>query len=273
MVLSQAVAETWISSTGFVSQNPGPWPPIWIGGDIGGSVPAGNAQTDYQGVYTITGGGTDIGGTSDQFFFSYQNAPSDEYEISIRIDGQASKPDAKVGLMVRADLSADAAFVSIVVTPANGVKVQNRPTKSTTATVTVVNATTSYPVYLKLKGKTSTGKVETFYSPDGSTWTAGPVFSITIPTPPPKVGVVVTSTDTTATSTGTTGPPAVTPLAPSGDGSVDWDAPQEPVDDENTVLPDGRPKYREHTTFVYGPNGFQYSISQVIPVKPDSSTI
>src|SRR5262245_34797838 len=99
MVVSQTVQECWVSTAGFVAQNAGPWPPIWSGQDIGGSVPAGNAQTDYQGAYTITGGGTDIGGTSDQFFFSYQNAPSNEYEISIRIDGQASKPDAKVGIM------------------------------------------------------------------------------------------------------------------------------------------------------------------------------
>lgn len=52
-----------------------------------------------------------------------------------------------------------------------------------------------------------------------------------------------------------------------------WDMPKYPIDDENSVLPDGRPKYREHVTFVYGPNGLSYSISQVIPVKPNSETL
>src|SRR5437879_4228060 len=49
---------------------------IYVPTDVGGPGISGSVGLSA-GTYTLTGGGSDIGGTSDQFFFSYQQLTDD----------------------------------------------------------------------------------------------------------------------------------------------------------------------------------------------------
>ncbi|HTD85345.1 MAG TPA: hypothetical protein VK850_02110, partial [Candidatus Binatia bacterium] len=84
--------------------------------DIGSPTPTGTAQT-VPGGYDITGGGRDIGGTNDQFQFSYQQRTGD-FDVKVRIESLGlSDAWAEAGLMARESLDAGSRFVSVMATP------------------------------------------------------------------------------------------------------------------------------------------------------------
>src|SRR5206468_4652435 len=69
------------------------------------------------GTYTLTGGGSDIGGTSDQFFFSYQQLTGD-FDMRVRVLSlNPSDAWAKAGLMARASLDAGSPFAAALASP------------------------------------------------------------------------------------------------------------------------------------------------------------
>jgi hypothetical protein len=128
----------------------------------GGQVPSGNGLN-------ITGGGTDLGGTNDQFEFSYVQATGD-FDFEVRIDS-LSLADAwsEAGMLAREDLTPGARGVSVMATPSiSGCYFQSR-----TATNGATTLSGSFPVnypntWLRLK---RAGSVFSGYgSVDGRNW-------------------------------------------------------------------------------------------------------
>lgn len=82
---------------------------VW-GDDIGATGIIGNAATDYFGgniFTTVEGAGADIWGASDSFYFVHQPfAPASNV-----VQFNAVNPFAKVGVMIRESLSANAPSV------------------------------------------------------------------------------------------------------------------------------------------------------------------
>ena len=144
-------------------------PPGWSDADIGSPGLAGSA-TYTNGLWTVTGGGADILGTSDQFNFCSTNYTGDGTMIAHVLSLQNSDPSSgwsKAGLMFRNDSTAGSANVSIVATATQGVSFQWRSTAGASSSYSQDGGITA-PVWLKLvrSGGTFTG----FYSTNGSNW-------------------------------------------------------------------------------------------------------
>ena len=72
----------------------------YITQDIGGALPAGGS-VPVAGGYDIQGGGTDIGGTNDQFRFTWQQRAGD-FDVKVRVASLGlSDSWAEAGLMAR----------------------------------------------------------------------------------------------------------------------------------------------------------------------------
>src|SRR5258706_453087 len=89
---------------------------IYTAQDIGNPGPPGAVATLANG-FNLTAGGSDIGGTSDQFTFNYQTCSGD-FDVKVRVEGlDLSDPWAKAGLMARATLTTNSAFAAVFATP------------------------------------------------------------------------------------------------------------------------------------------------------------
>ena len=144
-------------------------PPGWSDADIGSPGLAGSA-TYANGLWTVTGGGSDIWNTADQFNFASTNFTGDGAMIVQVTSLQNSDPGsgwAKAGLMFRNDSSAGSANVSIVATAGQGVSFQWRSTAGGSSSFTMNGGITA-PIWLKLvrSGANFTGS----YSSDGANW-------------------------------------------------------------------------------------------------------
>lgn len=136
--------------------------------DIGG--PAIKGSTSYrQGTYTIAAGGTDIGGTSDQFHFVYQPVSGDA-EIIARVTeiGNANS-GSKAGVMVRESLAANSRHAFMYATAGTGFGFRRRidPGGFTPGTTSGTGAVTGW-VRLVRTGN----RFEAFRSADGNVWTS-----------------------------------------------------------------------------------------------------
>src|SRR5262245_18107597 len=143
-----------------------PLPAPWLAADIGAPLPAGTSSFSNQ-QFTVSVGGADIWGTSDQFRFVYQPVSGD-VDIVTRIDGlTAADPWSKAGVMIRADLSASSAHAFALITGAYGIAFQRRlQPGDITSHTTGENA--NPPRWVRLK---RVGSVVTAYSSsDGGTW-------------------------------------------------------------------------------------------------------
>src|SRR5205814_2088727 len=88
----------------------------YLSTDIGGSTPPGSFSAVGNSV-DVTGGGSDIGGTLDQFQFVYQSQSGD-FDVQVRVQGFSfSDPWAKAGIMARASLSVNSPFAAVFATP------------------------------------------------------------------------------------------------------------------------------------------------------------
>ncbi|HEX2145977.1 MAG TPA: alginate lyase family protein [Glycomyces sp.] len=90
---------------------PSPWESIDVGG--AGAGPGGAAGFDGQ-SFQIEAGGKDIAATSDEFRFTYLRLTGDG-EITARVCHPVSSQYAKVGLMMRESLAAEAAHASMLI--------------------------------------------------------------------------------------------------------------------------------------------------------------
>jgi len=173
------------------------WSPQPVGASSAGSA------TELNGVWTISGAGSDIWGAADSFEFLARSVRGNGLHIVARIDDlQNTHPFAKAGLMVRAGLDANAATALIDVTPGGHIEFMAR-TAASSEMVYLGGANATMPVWLQLSwsaGTNSTGVVASM-STDGVTWTpVGPQPSLPLLTDY-VAGVAVTSHDTSQSTT------------------------------------------------------------------------
>ena len=144
-------------------------PPGWTDSDIGSPGLAGSAGYT-NGNWTVTGGGSDIWGNSDQFNYASATVNGDGTIIAEVASLQNSDPGSgwsKAGLMFRNDSTAGSANVSIVATATNGVSFQWRSTAGGSSYFTAVGGIKP-PVWLRLIRSNS--NFVGSYSINGSTW-------------------------------------------------------------------------------------------------------
>lgn len=147
--------------------------------DIGTPLPSGNTVA-VSGGYNVTGGGRDIGGTSDQFQFSYQQRSGD-FDLKVRIKSLGlSDAWAEAGLMARESLDAGSPFASTIATPSiSGSYFQSR-TAASGATTSSGSFPVNFPhTWLRLQrvGNQFSG----YASFDGESWTLLGTASLALP--------------------------------------------------------------------------------------------
>ena len=137
---------------------------------IGGATPVGAVTPGGDG-YTMTGGGTTVGGLSDSFQFYYQSFVGD-FDVSIRVES-LSLNDAwtKAGLMARESATPNSRYAASMATPAGAGTLFLARTATGGDTT---NRSSTFPVtypntWLRLKrvGTTFTG----YAGLDGASWT------------------------------------------------------------------------------------------------------
>ncbi len=169
--------------------------------DVGTPLLAGNSVTIPEGV-NVTGGGTDIGGTSDQFQFAWKERQGD-FDVRVRVAGVTiSDPYVHAGLMARQTLDANSLFAGVFASsPQLGCFFKDRPgAGAAVETLSSRGFPVNYPLtWLRLRRSASilTG----FASVDGENWTQ--LGSHDFGTLPPKLffGLAVTSDTTNQTAT------------------------------------------------------------------------
>ena len=96
----------------------------FTGEDIGSPALSGSTTRDGN-MITITAGGTDIWGTSDQFHFAHQERGGD-FDIAVRVESVVQADlYTKTGLMVRESLAANARHIMALVFPSNAARNNN----------------------------------------------------------------------------------------------------------------------------------------------------
>jgi regulation of enolase protein 1 (concanavalin A-like superfamily) len=141
-------------------------PSPWQTSTIGSPSPSGSATYSAP-AFSLSAGGVDIWGTSDQFRFVYQQVAGD-LDVVARIDSfTAADPWSKIGVMIRTDLSAGSAHAYAIVSGAHGAAFQRRPSAGATS-LNTAGSMVSAPRWVRLK---RVGTTLTAYSgADGATW-------------------------------------------------------------------------------------------------------
>jgi hypothetical protein len=142
-------------------------PTPWKSSDIG-SVGAVGSAGFYNGVFSISGSGNDIGSTSDAFRFTYRPLKGNSQITARVVTQQNTDPSAKAGVMIRGTLAADSAQAMMIVTPGAGASFQRRLSAGKVSLTSAPYASTA-PLWVRVvrKGTTFSGYV----SLDGVTWT------------------------------------------------------------------------------------------------------
>ncbi len=191
-------------------QPPGICPSAWTCADIGNVAPAAGGQNFSSGsTPTVTGGGSDIWGTSDNFHYAWQPLPAGG-TVSAQVISQGnSSVWAKGGLMIRATTDPGSPYYAVFATPGNGIVVQWRSAQGGTSSQVSIAGTV--PLYLKITATGSAFSAAT--STDGVTWTPIPKSSVTLANlaGAALAGLAVTSHNTGQLSTVTYGSVVVAP--------------------------------------------------------------
>lgn len=191
------IGQIWNGGTGATISSLIATPPVtWQNQDIGSPALAGSAS-GLGGAWTITGGGTDIWGNSDQFHYVHQPLIGDGTIVTCVSSLDASDPWAKTGVMIRESLDADSKNAAVFVTPGNGVRFQRRTTTGGNTTNSS-DSTGAAPHWVRLdrEGDTFTG----YRSVDGTSWTLLGTETISM-TDPIYIGLAVTSHNAGALTT------------------------------------------------------------------------
>jgi len=171
---------------------------VWFRGvpaSVGSFAPKGQAAGP---PITITAGGADIWGTSDEFHFAYKQFSGVGSIAAKVVSLSNTDPWAKAGVMMRETLDAGAKHIAMVVTPGSGVSLQLRATTGSDSEEAATIAGVEAPQWVRLtrSGNTFTGE----YSANGTTWQT--VGSMTMPILTNLyAGLAVTSHNTNATCT------------------------------------------------------------------------
>ena len=163
-------------------------PVPWVSADIGSPDVAGAASVSG-GTFTVTGGGTDIWSTSDQFQFMYQPVDGD-LEIVARVASiEQMHQWSKAGVMIRSALTAGSSHAFMLGSAAKGWAFQRRLVAGGSS-VNTPGSFANPPGWVKLvrSGDTFRG----YESIDGSTWVLVGTETIQM-APTVYVGLAVTS--------------------------------------------------------------------------------
>ncbi|HEY7090807.1 MAG TPA: glucoamylase family protein [Tepidisphaeraceae bacterium] len=175
------------------------------------------------GVYAVGGAGSDIGGTADQFHFTYNSWSGGDGTIIAKVASLTNTDaSAKAGVMFRSGTAADAAFAGIFVTPSTGITFVSRTSDGGTSGQTISPGFHA-PRYVEL---TRAGaQVSAFYSADGIAWTQlGASQTISLGAAP-LAGLAVSSHNTSTACIGSFSNAA---LLPSGWNNTDIGSPPLP---------------------------------------------
>jgi hypothetical protein len=157
-------------------------------------------------IWKLSGSGTDIGGTSDQFQFAFTNNDNGTYDVYGRlIDQDINNASNKFGVMVRDSLTNTSRFAFIAsVNQGNDIMFEYRAQPS--GPVTTIHAAGHYslPFWLKIN-KTGT-RYAAFISTDQIIWTpVGKQVDLGFGTDPsniPNYGMAISSVNNASLSTG-----------------------------------------------------------------------
>jgi regulation of enolase protein 1 (concanavalin A-like superfamily) len=160
---------------------------------IGAATPAGSIIA-ASGGFNVAGGGSTIGGTSDQFQFAYE-VRSGDFDIMARLNALTqTDPFAQAGLIAREDLTPNGRFAAALATPSlNGAAFESRSAVGAAAS-TSGSVRVNYPdMWLRLQrvGSQFTG----YASYDGLLWQQMGTVSIAM-TNPIYFGMAVCSHNT-----------------------------------------------------------------------------
>jgi regulation of enolase protein 1 (concanavalin A-like superfamily) len=147
----------------------------------------------------MTGAGTDIGGTSDEFHFAYKQLSGNGSITAKVLSLTNTNTWAQAGVMMRETLDAGSKHVTMVVTPGQGTSFRRRLNPNASGVRDQTTGITA-PYWVKLTRSGNIFKAER--SADGKTWVAAqgsPVAIIMLTDV--YVGLVVTSRDIIATCT------------------------------------------------------------------------
>ncbi len=140
-IFNYALASSQVAALG--STIPAPW----TAADVGNPASDGYAGYSSGGVFTVVGGGSDIGGTSDQFQF-VSSAQSGSQSVSTRVTAVPS--NARAGLMFRNTTAADSPFVGLVYENPAGLRFLRRDAAGATATQVGSTVPVALPFWLKM---------------------------------------------------------------------------------------------------------------------------
>ena len=143
---------------------------LWFRG-LPGSV--GSFVEGPSGTFTMTGSGADIWAVNnveaDEFHFAYKML-NGTGSITARVQSVENTNEwAKAGVMIRETLDPSSAHAMTVVTPAQGVSFQRRPSTAGTSVDDTVGGITA-PQWVKIDRNIS-GAFTASYSANGTTWT------------------------------------------------------------------------------------------------------
>lgn len=186
---------------------------VWSCQDIGQPSPAGS-QTLNNGTWQIQGGGSDIWQNSDEFRYVWQSVAADG-TVTAHVTAQTNTdPWAKAGVMLRQSADPAAPYYFALVTPANGIQVQYRPSQGAPA-VELTGFPATLPKYLRVA---RSGNILCSYtSDDAATWNyvRGSCIALAGITGAIYGGLAVTSHNGLALSTVTMDSVTITATAPA----------------------------------------------------------
>jgi regulation of enolase protein 1 (concanavalin A-like superfamily) len=186
------------ASMSFGSSSSSSVPAPWAAGDLGSPALAGSASASG-GTFTVTGAGSDIWNTSDQFQFVYQPVTGDTQIVAWVANLQAADVGSKAGVMIREALTGQAANAFMSASGSNGWGFTRRLAAAGVTYQSAGNAGTA-PGWVRLVREGSL--FSAYQSQDGSQWTLIDTDIIAMPATV-YVGLAVTSRNTAATATAT----------------------------------------------------------------------
>ncbi len=162
-------------------------PSAWNSQDIG-AVTAVGSSVFANGTYTISASGPNINDSADAFHYDYTSLSGDGTIVAQITNLGTTSPWSKAGVMVRAGTAANAAEVSMLVSPNGYAEFEVRAgTNQTTVDTEVVESGARWEKLVRA-GNTFTGYV----SKDGKTWIK--IGSTTVVmSSPVEIGLAVTS--------------------------------------------------------------------------------
>ncbi|MHC4113083.1 MAG: chitobiase/beta-hexosaminidase C-terminal domain-containing protein, partial [Planctomycetota bacterium] len=144
------------------------------GQDIGNPTAAGSYSVS-NGVYTVLGDGNDIWKAGDSFYYVYTPVHGDGELIARVVSVELTNNWAKTGVMFRETLDAGSKFSNVLITGANGCRMQERNSTggsavSDSSVATDEQKAINAPHWVRLKRENLT-TFRGYYSADGVVWT------------------------------------------------------------------------------------------------------